>query len=322
MENLAAPDNKRRRDGPINDWLSGVPAPIVYHQLLYDGDNYGTLPNFIFHTDNLAYINTNASLIPLVKANPKPGESKTNIMNLEALALKLEINDDAKLTIHEYNDCIKNRIPFEESRDSKGPTGAHASWWRCHAAYGASRPNRVKEFEAWKKVEIEARTEFYTAAVKFNPMNYELKMNRAIMEEMMAAKAPSSYHSSPPSSSYVASARKDKPQGKQSFQASSGKKSSPSGCIYCGREDHRAFAHYSPGAPTSFPDGSRLYATIKGREGLTPDGKTICVRFNIGSTARGPAGACNHPSSNFVHVCSLCGSDKHFANSGDCPKKP
>ena len=179
-ESLAAFDNKQRRDGPINNWLSGTPTPIIYHQLLYDGDNYSTLPNYIFHADNLAYINTNASLIPLVKANPKPGESKTNIMNLKALALKLEINDNAKLTIHEYDNCIKNRIPFEESRDSKGPTSAHALWWRCHAAYDASRPNRVKEFEAWKKVEIEARTEFCTAAVKFNPMNYELKMNRVL----------------------------------------------------------------------------------------------------------------------------------------------
>ncbi|KAJ7600503.1 hypothetical protein C8J56DRAFT_753742, partial [Mycena floridula] len=101
---------------------------------------------------NLRYIHDSRALLPTIKSNPLPGESKGSYI-LDVVKLSLKFGNDASLDFGQWSESSSNYVRFQASRDKDGDSGHFASFWTHHRAFFDSQEDKIELYPFWKDVE-------------------------------------------------------------------------------------------------------------------------------------------------------------------------
>lgn len=289
-----------------------VPMNIEFTQLLYETEDCGMVPLPLFLNSSLLYLSVNGANVPtfkFVKANPKTGEKKGfTIIDCKKLLANRGLAE-LGMSHAQWMEAAFNCFRFQCSRGIDESGGAFLAWWEKHFNFFNLQSDKVLYYDAWKSMELEIRQEFYSKPTTYDATFYARRYD--IIKTTFDLK--SQMHSMMSGASNVS-------QGIPStspFPSSSSKSSSPSACcILCGERGHALRSHaddLSP--PTRFADGKPIFAKYTNRVLRGPDGREICIRWNVRNTS-----TCNHGKQR-VHLCSFCGGP-HYAFSWTCRAKP
>ena len=235
--------------------------------------------------------------------------------------------EELSLDFGEWSEAAQNCFRFHQMQDKDGDTGPYANWWSSHFNFFNAQEDKISQYNAWKELELKLRREYRTEPTKFDTNHYAMKYEsakstyelRLLIEKQYTPPGPPA----PP---------KDIPPRKDGFFRSStrgGKAPSepfPQGsrprhpvcCILCGELDHAISKHYNDGnAAPKFPDGKPTWAKISDSSLCAPNGKEICINYNI----RGSTVTC-HADGSRAHICSYCGSKSHHAFGWACRVRP
>ena len=237
--------------------------------------------------------------------------------------------EELSLDFGEWSEAAQNCFRFHQMQDKDGDTGAYATWWSSHFHFFNSQEDKITQYNAWKDLELKLRREYRTEPTKFDINHYAMKYEAA--KTTYELKLLIDKQNPPPTHSRDGPPRKDnsrpsfrvgRPSGDhhQSFpQGSRQRPSYPVCCILCGELDHPISKHYNDGnVATKFADGKPTWAKASNGTICSPNGKEICITFNI----RGPSWTCSHPDGAKAHVCSFCGSKSHNAFAWVCRVRP
>ncbi|PBK96204.1 hypothetical protein ARMGADRAFT_1028396 [Armillaria gallica] len=245
-----------------------------------------------------------------------------NILKIEDLipTLGAELSMDYGL----HAKAMGNFYRFQKSRDPLGSKGEHATWYESHILFFDRQQDKIEYWDYLKHLELEFCLERISSPTAFD-LNYyvrhydevknnallQVKMKEEMRKEMAEVEAwvhaelKAKEDSRCPLRGFSGGGRPSRP-----FLPSSGRPGSTPCCIAC-EGPHPISTHYN-GSTTTRP----CWAQIQGNDIFTPDGKHICVSFNL----RSPR-ACIHGTEH-IHVCSLCGRSDHVALSGVCKSSP
>lgn len=333
------PMKRRRRNGAgAVEVAMGDQLLIEFPQILFDTDVHYPVPLPFFTNKNLRYIYDKGTSLPRIKASV----DKTQILNVKEIALVL--NDELSLDCVDYFEAADNYFRFQRQCDVVEDEGG-GEWTHFfaeHFRFFETQVDKNSLYPAWKHLELKMRQDHLTFNMKFNLASYSLQFElcRNKWESTEAFRLYASQNSAGSSSlsDYAASrgspsARGGKPSSfsrgskrgggnapsrgtPRSFPAGSSRSGLPTCCILCGERGHGFGLHLSGTAPTLFADGSSIWAKVKDRNFCTPDGRSMCINFNV----RGRDHVCTDPSR--AHNCSFCGSETHHAFSWSCRPSP
>lgn len=269
------------------------------------------VPLPLFLNDTLSYISINSANLPMFKANPKPGEKKGfTIIDCKKLLARLNL---AKLTMThaEWSEAAYNCYCFHSGCDIHGPGGSYASWWDKHFGFFNLQKDKVKYYSAWKSLELELHQEFYSQPTTYDGAFYARKYDitknifdaKSEFTSMMAILQPTPHNLA---ASGVASS---------SFLRGSNRASPPACCVLCGERGHLLTSHVSDKTSSRFSDGKSIWVMYSNNALHSPDGKEVCIKWNIRNTC-----SCDHGRDQ-LHVCSFCDAS-HNAFSWACRPKP
>ena len=287
-----------------------ISADLQFTQLLYETADCGMVPLPLFLNDTLSYISINSANLPTFKANPKPGEKKGfTIIDCKKLLSRLDLSE-LTLTHAEWSEAAYNCFRFHSGCDIHGPDGSYASWWDKHFSFFNLQKDKVKYYDAWKSLELELRQEFYSQPTTYEGAYYARRYD--IIKNIFDAK--SEFASMMPTSPTVSYRNQVAAPG-ASFRKGSGKVSSPACCVLCGERGHLLSSHANDKSATKFRDGKSTWAKYADGALCGPDGKEICIKWNVRNNS-----SCDHGRDR-LHVCSFCGAP-HNAFSWQCRSKP
>ena len=288
-----------------------VSADLQFTQLLYETADCGMVPLPLFLNDALSYISINGANLPTFKANPKPREKKGfTIIDCKKLLARLNLAE-LTMTHAEWSEATYNCFRFHSGRDIHGPEGSYASWWDKHFCFFNLQKDKVKYYGAWKSLELELRQEFYSQPTSYDGAFYARKYDiiknifdaKSEFASMMPTLQPASRNLAAPGIS------------SSSFPKGSSRASPPACCVLCGERGHLLVSHANDKTSSKFRDGKSTWATYSNNALRSPDGKEICIKWNIRNTC-----SCDHGRER-LHVCSFCGAS-HNAFSWACRPKP
>ena len=334
-----APDSsseaKRRcMDGSrAADRIIGSQREIEFSDILFATNAHVPIPLPFFRNANLRYIIDQAATLPTIKSNPLPGETKGQfILNISDMTRGTKgcksFGDELSLDFGEWSEAAQNCFRFHQMQDKDGDLGPYATWWSSHFNFFNSQEDKISQYQAWKELELKLRREYRTEPTKFDTNHYAMKYEAAkstyelkllIEKQHLPPIPPKDFpprkDGFPRSSSRGGKAPGDHhqpfPQGSRSRH--------PTCCILCGELDHAISKHYNDGhAATKTPDGKPTWARILDGSLCAPNGKEICINYNI----RGSAASCSHADGARAHICSYCGSKLHHAFSWQCRARP
>jgi hypothetical protein len=216
-------------------------------------------------------------------------------------------------------------------QDRDGDSGPYATWWSDHFNFFNTQEDKITQYNAWKDLELKLRCEYRTEPTKFDITHYAMKYEAAkmayelklLIEKQYTASTSTSFRDAPPRKDGFrpfSGARGGKNLGdpNQPFPHGS-KPRHPVCCLLCGELDHPVNKHYGDGSTTTkFPDGKPTWAKVSNNTICTPNGKELCINFNL----RGPNAPCTHADGGKTHVCSFCGSKSHHAFAWICRIRP
>jgi hypothetical protein len=286
-----------------------VSADLQFTQLLYETEDCGMIPLPLFLNDALNHISVNGANLPTFKANPKPGERKGfTIIDCKKLLARLDLAE-LTMTHAQWSEAAYNCFRFHSGRDIHGPTGSFALWWDKHFGFFNLQKDKVKYYDAWKSLELELRQEFYSQPTRYDGAYYAWKYD--IMKNVFDAKSEFASMISSGSQSY--SSVTSNPSS-ISFPKGSGKASPPASCVLCGEKGHLLAAHANDKSAPKLRNGRTPYAKYTNGALLNPDGKEICIKWNVRNNS-----LCEHGKER-LHICSFCGAS-HNAFSWKCRSK-
>jgi len=285
-----------------------VSVELQFTQLLYETADCGMVPLPLFLNDTLNYISINGANLLTFKANPKPGEKKGfTIIDCKKLLGRLGLAELA-MSHAEWSEAAYNCFRFHSGHDIHGPDGSYAFWWDKHFGFFNMQKDKVKYYEAWKTLELELRQEFYSQPTSYDGAYYARKYD--IIKNISDAKSDfASMISTSQSGSY-----RNLAAPLASFLKGSGKVS-PACCVLCGERGHLLATHADDKSVPKFRDGKSTWAKYVNGSLRNPDGKEICIRWNVRNDS-----SCNHGGAR-LHTCSFCGAT-HNAFSWLCCPKP
>ncbi len=313
---------RRCKDGSdLKPRILGTQQQVSFNQILYDTDDARIhIPLPFFTNKSLRHIDVKASVLPVQKANPPDNEKKAyNVLKIDELTpiLGEELSMDYGL----HAEAMGNFYRFQKSRDPLGSKGSHAAWYESHIYFFDRQPDKIEFWESLKHLELELRLERLSSPTAFDldyyVRRYDEAKNNAVMqaslkerirEEVAAAEArvraefKFKEDRRPPRNNFTGRPNLNRP-----FPSGSGRTGSAPSCIAC-EGPHPVSKHYD-GSVTTRP----RWAQVRGNDLYTPDGRRICIPFNL----RSPR-PCTHSSTDRAHVCTLCGRSDHEALSGVC----
>ena len=300
---------RRCMDGDnLQPRATDISADLQFTQLLYKTADCGMVPLPLFLNHALSYISINGANLLTFKANPKPGEKKGfTIIDCKKLLGRLDLAELA-MTHAEWSEAAYNCFRFHSERDIHGPTGSYASWWDKHFGFFNLQKDKVKYYDAWRSLELELRQEFYSQPTSYDGAYYARKYD--IMKNIFDAK---SEFASMVSTLQSRSQRNSNPSS-TSFPKGSDKASPPACCILCGEKGHLLAFHTNDKSPPKLRDGQLPYARYTDGALCNPDGKEICIKWNVRNNS-----SCNHGKDR-LYICSFCGAS-HNAFSWSCRPK-
>jgi hypothetical protein len=325
-------DTKRRcMDGDkAANRIIGLQNPIEFSEIMYTTDNHIALPLPFFQNKHLRYIIDHGAILPTIKSNPKEGESKgAHILDVA----KLTVNFGAETTIDfgQWNEAAGNCYRFQMSRDRNGDSGSYAYWWSQHFEFFNKQEDKIEMYDAWKLLELRLRREYRTQptihdanhyATQYELCKSEYRSEKRLKEMFSRNYRPTNNNTrdddrngfngrSGRSNSY-----RPRDSSTSSFPSSNRRTTLPVCCILCGEKGHPVGAHYNGNVPVPAKgnDGKPIWAKIINAHLCTPDGRGLCINYNVR--------ACNLPKCERAHVCSFCGSKNHNAFSWSCRTRP
>ncbi|PPQ75309.1 hypothetical protein CVT25_004776 [Psilocybe cyanescens] len=128
--------NKRRcMDGSLLvPRAKGCPTPLEHPQILYDTKAHIMTPISFYLNKNFQTITEEAATLPMVKANPLPGESKSMYI-LDVGKLTDRFGSDGTLTCSQWMEAAENNFRFQQKRDKDGDKGLHSRWYKHHFGF-------------------------------------------------------------------------------------------------------------------------------------------------------------------------------------------
>ena len=326
-------DIKRRRmDGSrAAERIIGSQREIEFSDVLFTTNAHVPIPLPFFRNENLRYIIDHAATLPTTKSNPLPGETKGQfILNISDMTKGTKackaFGDELSLDFGEWSEAAQNCFRFHQLQDRDGDMGPYASWWSSHFNFFNAQEDKISQYNAWKDLELKLRREYRTKPTKFDMNHYAMKYEAA--KSTYELRLLIEKQNLPPANPKDVFPRKD-----AFFRPSRGGKSSgdhqpfpPGGrqrhqvcCILCGESGHPVSKHYNDGnTAIKFEDGKAIWAKVSNNSLATPNGKEICLNYNI----RGPNATCSHADGAHVHLCSFCGSKSHHAFAWACRLRP
>lgn len=279
-----------------------APLDIQFTQLLYETEDCGMVPLPLFLNSSLEHLSVNGANVPTFKANPKFGEKKGfTIIDCKKLLASLGLAE-LKMTHAEWSEAAVNCFRFQSSRDIGGSGGGFSSWWEKHFNFFNLQKDKVVYYDAWKAMELQLRQEFYSQPTLYDPAFYAQKYGIIKTSFDLETKFQSLIPGPSKSSS--------------SFPSSSSKSSATPCCVLCGERGHTLFSHAGSTSSSKFADGRPTFARYVNKVLRSPDGKEICIRWNVRNSA-----SCADHGKERVHICSFCGG-LHYAFSWTCRAKP
>ena len=300
----------------------GVPAAIIFPQILFDTENCVSLPLPFFLNKNLCYIIDKVATLPTIKSNPLVGETKgISIINVEKLSIVL--GKEGSLTCSQWMEAAFQMYRFQQERDSKGPNGAFATWYSDHFNFFNSQLDRDEMYHSWKAVELELRQEFWSQPTNYDAAHYVSKYELAKSESRILSrfellgKPDRDRHASSACGGGGNWRASRLASGSGPFPSGSQRHSLPLCYILCSQRGHSVFHHSNDSNTAKFDDGKPTWAKFSNRTLCAPDNRKICIKYNI----KGDRSECNHPRDERAHICSFCGK-LHFAFSWTCRTRP
>ncbi|KAJ7579843.1 hypothetical protein C8J56DRAFT_739521, partial [Mycena floridula] len=156
----------------------GIQKPVEFPQIIYNTDDHTPIPLTFFLNNNLRSIHDERALLPTVKSNPLPGESKGSYI-LDVVKLSSRFGDDASMDFSQWSESSLNFVHFQASRDKDGDLGPYASFWKLHRAFFDSQEDKIEMFPFWKEVERDLRRQYISQPTKFDVQYYVTKYDRA-----------------------------------------------------------------------------------------------------------------------------------------------
>ena len=326
-----SPESKRRRmDGSkAAERVIGSQRDIEFSDVLFTTNAHVPIPLPFFRNANLRYIIDQAATLPTTKSNPLPGESKgqyiLNIFDMTRGAKGCKaFGEELSLDFGEWSEAAQNCFRFHQMQDRDGDMGPYATWWSSHFNFFNSQEDKISQYNAWKELELKLRREYRTEPTKFDINHYAMKYEAAkntyelklLIEKNNLSTVPPKDAPPRKETAFRPSSRGGKnqpfPQGSRS------QSNHPFCCILCGELDHAVGKHYTDTTPAKFADGKPTWAKISNHSLCAPNGKEICINYNI----RGAAVICSHPDGGRAHICSFCGSKTHYAFAWVCRSCP
>ena len=329
-------DYKRRRmDGSkAAERVIGSQREIEFSDILFTTNAHVPIPLPFFRNANLRYIIDQAATLPTTKSNPLPGESKGQyILNISDMIRGAKgckaFGDELSLDFGEWSEAAQNCFRFHQLQDKDGDMGPYATWWSSHFNFFNAQEDKISQYNAWKELELKLRREYRTEPTKFDINHYAMKYEAAkttyelkLLIERNNQPTASSKDAIPrKETAFHPSSRGGKTPGDnhQPFpQGSRSQSRHPFCCILCGELDHAVGKHYTDVTSSKFADGKPTWAKIANESLCAPNGKEICINYNI----RGAAVICSHPDGGRAHICSFCGSKSHHAFGWICRARP
>jgi hypothetical protein len=189
------------------------------------------------------------------------------------------------MTHAKWSEAAYNCFHFHSRRDIHGPEGSYASWWDKHFCFFNLQKDKVKYYGAWKSLELELHQEFYSQPTIYDGAFYARKYDiiknifdaKSEFTSMMPTLQPASRNLAAPGIS------------SSSFPKGSSRASPPACCILCGERGHLLVSHANDKMSSKFHDGKSTWATYSNNALHSPDGKEICIKWNIRNTC-----SCDH----------------------------
>ena len=334
VSDLSQDAKRRRMDGSkAAERVIGSQRDIEFSDILFTTNAHVPIPLPFFRNANLRYIIDQAATLPTTKSNPLPGETKGQfILNISDMTKGSKgcrsFGEELSLDFGEWSEAAQNCFRFHQLQDRDGDAGPYATWWSSHFNFFNSQEDKISQYNAWKDLELKLRREYRTEPTRFDinhyAMKYEAAKNTYDLKLLIEKQNPSllTPKDAPPRKEgpFRPSSRGGKAPSDhhQPFQQGS-RPRHPVCCILCGELDHPISKHYNDGAAaTKFADGKPTWAKILNGGLYSPNGKEICINFNV----RGSTIICSHPEGSRAHICSYCGSKNHHAFGWLCRTRP
>lgn len=335
ISGLSQDAKRRRMDGSkAAERVIGSQRDIEFSDILFTTNAHVPIPLPFFRNGNLRYIIDHAATLPTTKSNPLPGETKgqfiLNIPDMTRGAKGCKIfGEELSLDFGEWSEAAQNCFRFHQMQDCDGDMGPYASWWSSHFNFFNVQEDKISQYSAWKELELKLRREYRTEPTKFDVNRYAMKYEAAkntyelklLIEKKNTPQAPPK-DAPPRRDGFFCSSRGGKSSGDyyQPFPPGSRPRSSHTVCcILCGDPGHSVNKHYNDGgAATKFCDGKPTWSKITNGSISSPNGKEICINYNIA----GPNAICSHADGARAHLCSYCGSKSHYAFAWVCRTRP
>lgn len=334
-------DAKRRRmDGSkAAERVIGTQRDIEFSDILFTTNAHVPIPLPFFRNANLRYIIDQAATLPTTKSNPLPGETKGQfILNISDMTKGAKgckcFGEELSLDFGEWSEAAQNCFRFHQMQDKDGDMGPYATWWSSHFNFFNSQEDKITQYNAWKELELKLRREYRTEPTKFDINHYAMKYEAAkttyelklLIEKQNSLSAPSKDVFPRKDNFFRPSYRAGKgpsdhyqpfPHG--SRQRHPGTQTLPICCILCSELEHSVGKHYGDGTTISkFADGKNTWARISNGSLCAPNGKELCINYNV----RGTSAICSHADGARAHLCSFCGSKSHYAFAWACRSRP
>jgi hypothetical protein len=304
-----------------------------FPQILFDTEDRMPLPLPFFTHKALRYIIDNLALLPVRKVEADGIHKKGAILDVEKCSKLPSLGEELSLSFGQYTEAATQMYNFQAQRDKDSP-GDGETWtqfWELHFLFFENQHDAEEYYEEWKNVELDLRRERWSHNYAYDPdyyvqrymtaknnmilrLRFEEEMNRRESKwrtQASAMPSESKFRSRDFPSSGFAS-RFNRP-----FPEAGSRPSVPSSCILCADRSHSLFTH--PRDKAKFSDGKTLWAKWNNKILSTPDGRELCIRFNIGGNSH-----CTlkdkHGDAR-IHACSFCGDRSHHALSWTCRKR-
>ncbi|KAK0464761.1 uncharacterized protein EV420DRAFT_1263613, partial [Desarmillaria tabescens] len=169
--------------------MLGTQQEVSFHQILYDTDDaHIHIPLPFFTNKSLQYINVNAALLPVQKANLLDCEKKGfNILKIEELMpiLGAELSIDYGL----HAKAMANLYHFQKSHNPLGLKGNHAIWYESHILFFDCQQDKIEYWDYLKHLEMELHLKHISSLTAFDLDYYvqcynEVKNNALLQEKM------------------------------------------------------------------------------------------------------------------------------------------
>ena len=336
---ISQESKRRHMDGKrAAERVVGTQRAIEFSEILFTTNVHVPIPLPFLRNENLRYLIDHAATLPTIKLNPLSGETKGQfILNVAELTKgtreRKGFGEELSLDFGEWSEAAENCFRFHQMQDTDGDNGLYARWWADHFKFFHAQEDKIGQYEAWKDLELKLRREYRTEPTKFDVNHYAMKYEaakttyelKALIREQtlngvkdLPYRRDNNYRQpyrggkfTDPSTNQFRDTRN--PPSQSTLFPSGSRSSHLSCCLLCGEHSHPVGKHYADGiTPAKFPDGKPTWAKIINAKLCAPNGKEICINYNLGNTN------CTHSEGTRAHLCSFCGSKSHHAFSWVC----